>query len=88
MARAAESTSSQSTRSPAHSHPQEPSLAIVPPSQPTTASVSLATTANSHGLHDTLQLGVRSIAADVALKHPLENRIAQVRLPSLHPPLA
>ncbi|GAA6004404.1 Ump1p [Rhodotorula paludigena] len=31
----------------------------------------------SHGLHDTLQLGVRSIAADVALKHPLENRIAQ-----------
>ncbi|BGP43087.1 hypothetical protein JCM10449v2_007102 [Rhodotorula kratochvilovae] len=55
----------------------DPSLALVPSSQPTTAHVSLATTANAHGLHDTLSYGLRSLAADAAPKHPLENRLAQ-----------
>ncbi|GAA5871192.1 hypothetical protein JCM8547_001482 [Rhodosporidiobolus lusitaniae] len=55
----------------------EPSLALVPPSQPSSASLSLADTATPSGLHDSLTYGLRSLAADVAPKHPLENRIAQ-----------
>ncbi|EMS18105.1 hypothetical protein NBRC10512_004160 [Rhodotorula toruloides] len=53
----------------------EPSLALVPPSQPTHSHVSLATSATSQGLHDTLAHGLRSVAVDVAEKHPLENRL-------------
>ncbi|GAA5973069.1 hypothetical protein JCM11641_000397 [Rhodosporidiobolus odoratus] len=53
------------------------SLSLVPSSQPTSSSLSLKDTANSHGLHDTLQYGLRSLAADVQPKHPLENRISQ-----------
>ncbi|GAA5937241.1 hypothetical protein JCM3775_001589 [Rhodotorula graminis] len=55
----------------------EPSLLLVPASQPSNDAVSLATTANAHGLHDTLSHGIRSLAADAAPKHPLENRLAQ-----------
>jgi len=61
----------------------------VPASQPSNDALSLATTANAHGLHDTLHHGIRSLAADAAPKHPLENRLAQVRplLPRLRNPL-
>ncbi|GAA6043505.1 hypothetical protein JCM8097_002246 [Rhodosporidiobolus ruineniae] len=53
------------------------SLALVPSSQPTSSSLSTADTANSHGLHDSLTHGLRSLAADVAPKHPLDNRLQQ-----------
>ncbi|GAA6023793.1 hypothetical protein JCM10207_001197 [Rhodosporidiobolus poonsookiae] len=53
------------------------SLSLVPSSQPTSTSLSLDSTANPHGLHDSLRYGLRSLAADVSAKHPLENRIAQ-----------
>ncbi|KAJ7480101.1 proteasome maturation factor UMP1 [Mycena galericulata] len=53
----------------------EPSLRIVPASAPKSASVK--DTANSLGLHDTLQYGPRSIAAEIksegGLKERLEN---------------
>lgn len=58
---------------------QDPSLHLVPSGQPTHDHVSLATTASSLGPHDALAHGgPRSIAAEVASKHPLQNRLAQV----------
>ncbi|BGP19696.1 hypothetical protein JCM10213_001874 [Rhodosporidiobolus nylandii] len=53
------------------------SLSLVPASQPTSTAVSLADTAGPTGVHDALRYGQRSLAADVAPKHPLENRIKQ-----------
>ncbi|POY70987.1 hypothetical protein BMF94_6014 [Rhodotorula taiwanensis] len=56
----------------------DPSLHLVPSGQPTHDHVSLATTASSLGPHDALAHGgPRSIAAEVASKHPLQNRLAQ-----------
>lgn len=58
---------------------QEPSLHLVPSQQPTASHVSLADTASSLGPHDALAHGgPRSIASEVANKHPLQNRLAQV----------
>ncbi|TNY22607.1 proteasome maturation factor UMP1-domain-containing protein, partial [Rhodotorula diobovata] len=53
------------------------SLLLVPSALPASSDVSLATTATASGLHDTLSYGLRSLAADAAPKHPLENRLAQ-----------
>lgn len=58
---------------------QEPSLALVPPSEHT-VKVSVAETAGSHGLHDAMRHGQRSLAAEAAPKHPLESRLSLVRL--------
>ncbi|GAA5971007.1 hypothetical protein JCM8115_004771 [Rhodotorula mucilaginosa] len=56
----------------------EPSLHLVPSQQPTASHVSLADTASSLGPHDALAHGgPRSIASEVANKHPLQNRLAQ-----------
>lgn len=60
---------------------QEPSLHLVPSSS-NAGSISIASTANSLGLHDAMRFGTRSLAADVAPKHPLQNRLEGVR----HPP--
>ncbi|KAI0932822.1 hypothetical protein AcW1_000164 [Taiwanofungus camphoratus] len=51
----------------------EPSLRIVPASAPKSASV--RDTANSFGLHDTLQYGPRSIAAEVVKKDSVRERL-------------
>ncbi|ORY73076.1 proteasome maturation factor UMP1 [Leucosporidium creatinivorum] len=53
----------------------EPSLHLVPSASNASGSVSIASTANSLGLHDAMRYGTRSLAADVAPKHPLENRL-------------
>lgn len=58
--------------------PQQPSMRIVPvaPSK----SASLKDTANSLGVHDTLQYGPRSIAAETkSSSNNLEHRLAHVR---------
>lgn len=60
---------------------QEPALNLVP-SPATTSSISIASTANSLGLHDAMRFGTRSLAAEVAPKHPLETRLGMVRLHS------
>ncbi|GAA5846627.1 hypothetical protein JCM3766R1_005789 [Sporobolomyces carnicolor] len=56
----------------------ESSLALVPgPSASSTSSISLSSTSNAHGLHDTLRHGgLRSLAAEVAPQHPLQPRLA------------
>ncbi|GAA5840117.1 hypothetical protein JCM5353_008515 [Sporobolomyces roseus] len=53
------------------------SLSLVPgPSSSTHSSISLSSTSNAHGLHDTLRHGgVRSLAAEVSTKHPLQSRL-------------
>ncbi|GAA5899837.1 Ump1p [Sporobolomyces salmoneus] len=60
----------------------ESSLALVPgPSTSSSSShqpssISLSSTSNAHGLHDTLRHGgLRSIAAEVAPQHPLQSRL-------------
>ncbi|GAA5942205.1 hypothetical protein JCM1841_006095 [Sporobolomyces salmonicolor] len=54
------------------------SLALVPgPSSYTTSSISLSTSSNQHGLHDAMRYGLRSLAAEVQVKHPLESRLGQ-----------
>jgi len=61
---------------------QQPSLALAPSaSTSNTIQVSHAAskdTLNAQGLHDTLSYGPRSIAAEVAPQHPLENRLKNV----------
>ncbi|KAL8278480.1 hypothetical protein RQP46_009170 [Phenoliferia psychrophenolica] len=52
----------------------EPSLHLVPAAS-NAGSISIASTANSLGLHDAMRFGTRSLAADVAPKHPLQNRL-------------
>ncbi|KAK7064733.1 proteasome maturation factor UMP1 [Favolaschia claudopus] len=51
----------------------EPSFRIVPGSAPKSASVN--DTANSLGLHDTLQYGPRSIAAEIKTENALKDRL-------------
>ncbi|SCV69574.1 BQ2448_2594 [Microbotryum intermedium] len=51
----------------------QPTLSLVPGASHA-SSVSIADTANSQGVHDTLRHGVRSLAADVAPAHPLQSR--------------
>ncbi|KAJ7071551.1 proteasome maturation factor UMP1 [Mycena amicta] len=51
----------------------EPSFRIVPASAPKSASVQ--STANSLGLHDTLQYGPRSLAAEVKTENGLKERL-------------
>ncbi|KAF8845468.1 hypothetical protein BDN67DRAFT_941451 [Paxillus ammoniavirescens] len=53
----------------------EPSMRIVPPVAPKSAS--LTAKANTLGLHDTLQYGPRSIAAETKSRGGLENRLAR-----------
>lgn len=60
---------------------QEPALHLVP-LKSTQSSVSIADTASSLGLHDAMRYGTRSLAADLAPKHPLQGRLDGVR----HPP--
>ncbi|KAH7930595.1 proteasome maturation factor UMP1 [Leucogyrophana mollusca] len=52
----------------------EPSFRLVPPSAPKCASIN--DTANSLGLHDTLQYGPRSIATETKSRGGLQNRLA------------
>ena len=58
---------------------QEPSLRLVPPAEQKSAS--LAATANSFGLHDTLQYGPRSIAAETKSRGDIEHRLSRVSSP-------
>ncbi|KAH9947400.1 proteasome maturation factor UMP1 [Amylocystis lapponica] len=51
----------------------DPSLRIVPAPAPKVASVT--DTANSFGLHDTLQYGPRSIAAEIKSTDSIKNRL-------------
>jgi proteasome maturation protein len=53
----------------------EPSLRLVPPAEQKSAS--LAATANSFGLHDTLQYGPRSIAAETKSRGDIEHRLSR-----------
>lgn len=57
------------------------SLALVPSTAAGETHISHASTSklNAQGLHDTLTYGPRSIAAEVAPQHPLEQRLTQVR---------
>jgi hypothetical protein len=55
----------------------DPSLRIVPANAPKSASVT--DTANSLGLHDTLQYGPRSIAAEIKTEGGLKERLENVR---------
>ncbi|KAK4055441.1 hypothetical protein OIO90_003279 [Microbotryomycetes sp. JL221] len=55
----------------------QPSLALVPGPSQATSSVSVADTANSLGVHDTLRHGPRSLAAELTPKHPLQSRLEQ-----------
>lgn len=57
---------------------QDPSLALVPNSSHGASKVSIQSTASSLGLHDAMRYGTRSLAADVAPKHPLEARLEGV----------
>ncbi|SGY77270.1 BQ5605_C005g03592 [Microbotryum silenes-dioicae] len=52
----------------------QPTLSLVPGASHA-SSASIADTANSQGVHDTLRHGVRSLAADVAPAHPLQARL-------------
>ncbi|KAF8968437.1 hypothetical protein BGZ46_010868 [Entomortierella lignicola] len=54
------------------------SLRLTPSSKASTAgSASVLDTANSYGLHDTMRFGMRQIASEVSMKHPLENRLVE-----------
>ncbi|KAG8220144.1 proteasome maturation factor UMP1-domain-containing protein [Butyriboletus roseoflavus] len=53
----------------------EPSSRLVPPVEQKSAS--LTATANSLGLHDTLQYGPRSIAAETKSRGDIENRLSR-----------
>ncbi|CAG8601700.1 3831_t:CDS:2 [Ambispora gerdemannii] len=55
------------------------SLRVVPSSHPGegSSSKSIASTANSFGVHDTFRLGTRSIANELLPSHPLERRLDQ-----------
>ena len=57
------------------------SLALVPSTSNSETHISHASSSklNAQGLHDTLTYGPRSIAAEVAPHHPLEQRLTQVR---------
>jgi len=55
----------------------ESSLRIVP--KPSSKSVSVQDTSNSLGLHDTLQYGPRSLAAEVQTAGDLKGRLENVR---------
>lgn len=55
---------------------QEPSLRLVPPAEQKFAS--LTAKANSFGLHDTLQYGPRSIAAETKSRDDIQNRFSRV----------
>ena len=55
---------------------QDPSFRIVPATAPKSASVQ--NTANSLGLHDTLQYGPRSLAAEVKTGNGLKERLENV----------
>ncbi|KAM0749224.1 hypothetical protein T439DRAFT_315444 [Meredithblackwellia eburnea MCA 4105] len=46
------------------------------PSSSHAQTVSIASTSNSQGLHDTIQHGARNLAAEVGPKHALEARLA------------
>jgi len=65
---------------PLECNEQQSSLSLVPgPSSSTHSSISLSSTSNAHGLHDTLRHGgVRSLAAEVSMKHPLQSRLNDV----------
>lgn len=64
---------------PSSPHLQEPSLALVPSSAgPSSIAHASSSALDAHGLHDTLEYGPRSIAAETAPKHPLEHRLSQV----------
>ncbi|CAD6574402.1 MAG: hypothetical protein CYPHOPRED_005414 [Cyphobasidiales sp. Tagirdzhanova-0007] len=57
---------------------QQPSLAVVPSTSGAShISHASSSTLNAQGLHDTLTYGPRSVAAEVAPKHPLEQRLSQ-----------
>ncbi|KAG6371594.1 hypothetical protein JVT61DRAFT_9304 [Boletus reticuloceps] len=56
-------------------HVQEPSFRLVPP--PEQKSASLTAKANSFGLHDTLQYGPRSIAAETKSRDNIEHRLSR-----------
>ncbi|KAF8139874.1 proteasome maturation factor UMP1-domain-containing protein [Boletus edulis] len=53
----------------------EPSFRLVPP--PEQKSASLTAKANSFGLHDTLQYGPRSIAAETKSRDNIEHRLSR-----------
>jgi proteasome maturation protein len=55
---------------------QEPSLRIAP--ETSSKSASIQDTANSLGLHDTLQYGPRSLAAEVKTGNGLKERLENV----------
>jgi hypothetical protein len=55
---------------------RQPSYHIVPPTA--TKVVSLRDTANSFGLHDTLQYGPRRLDAELNEHNPLEHRLKNV----------
>lgn len=60
---------------------QENSLRLVPAKQPATASI--ADTANSFGVHDTLIYGPRSLADEIKTTNPLQARLENVCLPAI-----
>jgi hypothetical protein len=60
----------------AHPVHQEPSLRLVPAKAPVKASIS--DTANSLGLHDTLQYGPRTLADEIKTTNPLQARLENV----------
>ncbi|GAA5880858.1 hypothetical protein JCM16303_005147 [Sporobolomyces ruberrimus] len=57
----------------------ESSLALVPGPNDASSSkntISLSSTSNAHGLHDTLRHGgPRSLASEISVKHPLQSRL-------------
>lgn len=58
------------------------------PTRSSNATVSVADTANELGLHDQLRHGTRSLAADIAPSHPIQQRLELVSLiASLFPTL-
>ena len=60
---------------------QERSVRIVPAT--TSKSVSIQNTANSLGLHDTLEYGPRSLAAEMKTGNGLKERLENVRIHKL-----
>lgn len=61
---------------------QEPSLRLVPAKAPVKASIS--DTANSLGLHDTLQYGPRTLADEIKTTNPLQARLENVRYSTVY----
>ncbi|KAG0019530.1 hypothetical protein BGZ80_005661 [Entomortierella chlamydospora] len=54
------------------------SLRLAPSSKPSAAgSASVLDTSNSYGLHDTMRFGMKQIASEITMKHPLENRLTE-----------